>query len=230
MFDDAPAFNAHITVASGIDIDPESLEQIRAVLNAAKVAASSVDRIDIVCSQLTYGSKYFKKVYLKADRSLELVSLALICHEEFVALPRILREKSRNPPEGSNNSLNVPSNTTSDRKSTSSVASGQFANPSSDSNIITVSRASPEYKAAAAEAALEAAQWAEEEFDPHLSLVYSSTYPIEEATKTTIDSRLRDVFGEDFMKKRFGFRGARLSLVNCEGPVEDWKILGYRDF
>lgn len=81
-----------------------------------------------------------------------------------------------------------------------------------------------------AEASKEASLWVKHEFDPHLSLVYSNTYPIEEATKTSIDSRLQDVFGGQYMDKKFGFRGARLSLVYCEGPVEDWKVLGYRDF
>lgn len=79
------------------------------------------------------------------------------------------------------------------------------------------------------EAAHEAAKWAKNEYDPHVSLVYSDAYPIEEALQQTVDTRLKDVFGENYAHKGIGWTGGRLSLVRCEGPVEDWQVLGYRD-
>lgn len=254
LFEDAPSFKPHVTITSQIDIDPNSQEQINAVLSGAKAAASSVDRIDIVLSKLTYGSKFFKKVYISVEPSLELLSLARVCREEFVILPSLLRSKRRSSSSsstsadhnttdaqhgrkssvGSNNSASSTGNTSSNTpapKSPSSPQSSKATN-SAPTQVLSppLSPSSPEYKLVLSEAAKEAASWTQNEFDPHLSLVYSSTYPIEEATKTTIDSRLSDVFGDNFMKKKVGFSGARLTLVYCEGPVEKWKVLGYRDF
>lgn len=309
LFDDAPHFSPHLTITSQINIDPNSQEQINVVLNAAKVAASSVPRIDVLFNDIVYGSKFFKKVYLEAAPSMELVSLARICREEFVILPQILISKRRlyaergtktPPPLPSSSQSNATTTTTTiqeeppatpeatknnenetalsdtNRSSLSSIPTtpvGQTAptlppsssSPTSNNTLATptnktrgrsrsflsrspskrgkeadaenapklgppLSHDSAEYKQAVAEAAHQAAQWASKEFDPHVSLVYSSRYPIDEALQSTINSRLNDVFGESVRNKKVGFRGSRLSLVLCEGPVESWKVLGYRDF
>lgn len=79
------------------------------------------------------------------------------------------------------------------------------------------------------EAARQASEWASREYDPHVSLVYSSTYTIDEALQQTVDTRLRDAFGDDYAIKGIGWNGGRLSLVRCEGPVEEWEVLGFRD-
>lgn len=79
------------------------------------------------------------------------------------------------------------------------------------------------------QAAQEAENWAQHDYDPHLSLVYSDVYPIDEAVQRTIDSRLSDMFGDDYATRGLGWTGGRLILVRCEGPVEDWQTLGYRD-
>lgn len=324
LFDDAPTFRPHLTVTSQINIDPNSQEQISAVLNGAKIAAQCVDRIDVVFSNITYGSKFFKKVYLSVDPSLELLSLARICREEFVILPRLLLNKRRSSssantssssstsspsstkngpinnnitttgssgtslpnepsipehaatntkeniedestsPENLSNSNEIENARTSissfkptHTKNNSSVSSTHnTSSPKSPKSLKTKPRSnsnarkifggsgssqvteilspplapsSPEYKEAARQAAHEASEWMKNEFEPHVSLVYSSAYPIEEALQETVNSRLRDVFGENFMRQKFGFKGSRLSLVYCEGPVSEWKVLGYRD-
>lgn len=78
-------------------------------------------------------------------------------------------------------------------------------------------------------AGTQAARWVKEEYQPHVSLVYSNTYPVDEASQRTIESRLADVFGPDFEQRGLGWTGGRLALVRCEGPVEEWPTLGYRD-
>jgi 2',3'-cyclic-nucleotide 3'-phosphodiesterase len=75
----------------------------------------------------------------------------------------------------------------------------------------------------------EAAEWVRTEYDPHLSLVYSDSYPVDEASQRTIDTRLSDVFGNEYATKGLGWTNGRLQLVRCEGPVEEWEVLGYRD-
>lgn len=81
----------------------------------------------------------------------------------------------------------------------------------------------------AKQAAYEADDWAKNEFDPHLSLVYSNAYPIDEALQRTIETRLVDVFGSNFKTRGLGWTNGRIALVNCEGPVDEWEVLGYRD-
>lgn len=78
------------------------------------------------------------------------------------------------------------------------------------------------------QAAAEADQWVRSEYDPHLSLVYSNQYPVDEALKVTISTRVTDIFGSN-INKGISWTGGRLALVDCEGPVEDWRVLGYRD-
>jgi 2',3'-cyclic-nucleotide 3'-phosphodiesterase len=79
------------------------------------------------------------------------------------------------------------------------------------------------------DAASAAERWARSEYDPHLSLVYSDVYPLDEAVTRTVDSRLKDMFGPDYATRGLGWTNGRLSLVRCEGPVEEWQELGHRD-
>lgn len=79
------------------------------------------------------------------------------------------------------------------------------------------------------QAAQVADHWIKTYFHPHLSLVYSNVYPIEDAMQRTIETRLSDVFGPNFNSKGLGWTNGRLSLVLCEGPVDQWQTLGYRD-
>lgn len=244
LFDDSSSFKPHLTITSQIDIDPKSQEQIDAVLNAAKTAAASVDSIDVVFNNIVYGSKFTKKVYLTADRTAKLLSLAQICREEFVLLPTLLRNKRKR----SSSSIADASDSTAPPAAAAPAATAEQANLPSRKNSAKkrsstppaiappevlsppIAPSSPEYQDALQQATKEAAEWLLAEFDPHVSLVYSNTYPVEEALQQTINSRLMDLFGETFLKKKIGFRGTRLSLVLCEGPVDGWKVLGHRDF
>jgi 2',3'-cyclic-nucleotide 3'-phosphodiesterase len=81
----------------------------------------------------------------------------------------------------------------------------------------------------ALEASQQADQWVQHEYDPHLSLVYSDAYPVDEAQMRTIETRLEDLFGLDYNTKGIGWTNGRLAVVRCEGEVESWEVLGYRD-
>lgn len=88
-----------------------------------------------------------------------------------------------------------------------------------------------EQKVIQEQAKKEAVSWVQD-FTPHLSLVYSNVYTVDEASRRTIDSRLQDVFGETYATRGIGWSGGRISLVECDlevGP-QYWQVLGYRDF
>mgnify|MGYP003365225384 FL=1 len=72
-----------------------------------------------------------------------------------------------------------------------------------------------------------AAAWIKE-YKPHLSLVYSNMFPVTEAIRHTVNQRLIDVFGPQYTTRGIGWTGGQLALVNCEGPAEEWKVLGTR--
>lgn len=201
LFDDAPGFAPHITITSNISISAKQ-PQLHAdsILDRALAAARSVPHLDVVFSEIKFGgSHYFKKVYFKAKRTPELLGLAMISREEFVSLPELRSQILRARAEEEGRQQR--------RALTKDEEDAQ----------------------AASEAARIAADWAKSQYDPHVSLIYSDAYPIEEAVQQTIDTRLRDVFGENYATKGIGWTGGRLTLVRCEGPVEDWQILGHRD-
>lgn len=90
VFDDAPVFDPHVTIVSGINV--HSQEDIDFVLDGAIAAAKSVPHVDVRLGQVTYGRLYFRKVVLEAETSPELLSLAAIAKEEYVLYPQIKAE------------------------------------------------------------------------------------------------------------------------------------------
>ncbi|AQZ09903.1 CPD1 (YGR247W) [Zygosaccharomyces parabailii] len=91
-----------------------------------------------------------------------------------------------------------------------------------------------------------AATWARDEFRPHLSLLYSEVTPISQAFLRVIQQRIEDVLNVQ-MVKRQGEGNTQLywdfvqqpvlswslpgtfKVVRCEGPVENWRVLGRTD-
>ncbi|KAL3230689.1 2',3'-cyclic-nucleotide 3'-phosphodiesterase [Nakaseomyces bracarensis] len=68
-----------------------------------------------------------------------------------------------------------------------------------------------------------AEHWALEEFKPHVSLMYSDS-EITKATQMVIRQRISDtlqLFGDGSSSCWRTFK-----VVNCEGPVEEWEVLG----
>lgn len=92
-----------------------------------------------------------------------------------------------------------------------------------------------------------AATWARDEFQPHLSLLYSETYPISQAFLRVIQQRVEDALDVQLINvpETSGDRQVawRLSstpscawslpgtfkVVKCEGPIEQWQVLGRTD-
>ncbi|ODQ80538.1 hypothetical protein BABINDRAFT_160809 [Babjeviella inositovora NRRL Y-12698] len=79
----------------------------------------------------------------------------------------------------------------------------------------------------------EAALWALNEFHPHLSLIYSSTYPVNQALLRTVETRIKDALDidvlDEFAKFNIGWNGGILRVMRCEGPVNEWEDLGSID-
>lgn len=91
-----------------------------------------------------------------------------------------------------------------------------------------------------------AATWVRDEFRPHLSLLYSDTYPISQAFLRVIQQRIEDALdvqmdgierGSDY-QLRWNFYGVpacswglpgTFKVVRCEGPVDQWQVLGRAD-
>lgn len=186
LFDDAYSFEPHITLTTGIEIN--SQKQVDWILNRAVIATNAVDYINVECSKLGYGSSFTHKIFFQVKKQPELMSLAQISREEFVALPR----------------------RTSQEKNYNALSEEETKNVE---NL----------------AAEEAQNWVKNEYDPHVSLVYSNIYPVDEASKQMVEQRLTDIFGDDFEHRGLGWTNGRLQLMLCEGPVDEWKVLGYRD-
>ncbi|QLL30284.1 hypothetical protein HG536_0A01010 [Torulaspora globosa] len=92
-----------------------------------------------------------------------------------------------------------------------------------------------------------AATWARDEFRPHLSLLYSETYPISQAFLRIIQQRIEDAL--DVQLRSLPATGGDRQLawqlsttptcswslpgtfkvVKCEGPVDEWQVLGRTD-
>lgn len=71
-----------------------------------------------------------------------------------------------------------------------------------------------------------AVEWSQAQFNPHLSLAYTDQLPIPIDLKTSIETSVRELLKT---ASSCGWKGGRLSLVKCEGPIMDWPVLGYRD-
>ncbi|CUS23041.1 LAQU0S08e00826g1_1 [Lachancea quebecensis] len=89
----------------------------------------------------------------------------------------------------------------------------------------------------------EAAEWLTEEFRPHVSLVYSDVYHVNQALERVIAQRIEDALDLQLHKVRvagdhnqctwqfdspmtgWGVPGV-FKVVRCEGPVNEWEVLG----
>ncbi|KAK9323448.1 2',3'-cyclic-nucleotide 3'-phosphodiesterase [Lipomyces orientalis] len=77
----------------------------------------------------------------------------------------------------------------------------------------------------AQEADEKARAWEANDFDPHLSLVYSDEWPISDDKKAYIEGRLDKLFSETDK----AWVGGRISLVTTIGPADKWHVLAYKD-
>lgn len=91
-----------------------------------------------------------------------------------------------------------------------------------------------------------AATWVRDEFRPHLSLLYSETYPISQAFLRVVQQRVEDALdvqmsgSEQGAERQLRWQFRRVpacswglpgtfKVVRCEGPVDQWQVLGRAD-
>lgn len=225
-----PKFEPHVTITTNIALDLNNpKDDVDRILSSCCIALNALPRTSegehwIQLGRVTSQRKYFKKLYFQVARDPTLVSFSRIVRELFVILPRKTEEENqaKNPHlYHKDNSGNVVRR----RKLHSRTAS--LSRPEPVEVAIDVSRIQKEL-------AEEAAVWALQEYDPHVSLVYSDLHPIDKALWHTIRSRVLDYLSIDncdleiWDQTNDGLRweGGVLKLMLCEGDVNDWAELG----
>ncbi|CAN3356346.1 2',3'-cyclic-nucleotide 3'-phosphodiesterase [Diutina catenulata] len=215
-----PRFEPHVTITTQVAVDLDDAARTRddvdRVLGAcvAALRGSPKDQGElVVLGKLDSQRKYFKKLYFEVERNPSLVSFAQIIRELFVILPGdIAREQQRANPE----LYTTAADGSVQRKKSKSKK--QVAEKAVDTSEI---RQSAPHKAAA---------WAQDEFHPHLSLVYSEMHPISNALWRTIRTRVQDYLdADDCDEPGLSWDGGVLKLVLCEGDVSEWVVLGSVD-
>ncbi|KAK7203221.1 2',3'-cyclic-nucleotide 3'-phosphodiesterase [Myxozyma melibiosi] len=68
-----------------------------------------------------------------------------------------------------------------------------------------------------------AAEWAEQEYDPHISLAYIDQWPL-----TDKQIELSEKLVAEAVKEKV-WHGGRIALYETQGPAEQWKMLAFRD-
>lgn len=224
-----PRFDPHITITSNVSIDLDNPhDDVDQVLSASAVALNSLPKNHanlITLGRIDSQRKFFKKLYFQANTDPNLISFTRIIRELFVILPaKIEQENQKENPHlytKDHHGNLVKKNPTKKDK-----------NHKIDESIPTKELDMNKLKQ---EAALEAAEWSQNEFDPHLSLVYSDIYPIDSALWRTIKTRIQDYLNiedcdaEDLFDNGLSWDRGVLKLVLTEGDVNDWIVLGSVD-
>ncbi|EGV62339.1 2, 3 cyclic phosphodiesterase [Yamadazyma tenuis ATCC 10573] len=221
-----PRFDPHITITSNLVIDRAAPhDDVDRILSASAVAFDSFakDHSHIVTlGRVDSQRKFFKKLYFQAKKDPNLLSLTRIIRELFVILPSKIEKENQkeNPHLYTNDSHgNLVKRKPSKKDKTRNPAE---QHPLKELDISRLRE----------EAAIEAAEWTLNEFDPHLSLVYSDIYPIDSALWRTIKTRIQDYLNinecdaEDLEDNGLSWDGGVLKLVLTEGDVNDWIVLG----
>lgn len=224
-----PLFEPHITITSNLAVDLKNpKDDVDRILSACCIALDSLPRSKshghwIRLGRVNSKRKYFKKLYFQVLRDPTLVSFARIVRELFVILPDKTEQehKTKNPhlfrKDSSGNLLR--------RRILQTLKKDEPVEKAIDLSRIQT------------ELALEAAVWSDQEYDPHVSLVYSELHPIDNALWHTIRSRVLDYLSIDNCDlEELNYEGNGLSwdagvlkLVLCEGDVNDWVVLGSVD-
>lgn len=205
-----PRFEPHITITTNVAVDLDrggAHDDVDRILSASVVAIQLLPKHHdtlIRLGRVNSQRQYFKKLYFQVEKDPNLVSFARIIRELFVIEPQ--------KTDAANRQLNPHLyKKTKDHHETKPVDSAAIR----------------------AEAAADAAAWSEE-YDPHLSLVYSDIHPIDNALWRTIKTRILDYLNIENCDvdepNGYGWDGGVLKLVLCEGDVNDWVTLGSVDF
>ncbi|KAL6454374.1 CPD1 2' [Candida maltosa Xu316] len=211
-----PKFEPHITITTNISIDlddkAKTKDDVDKILSASAVAMSSLPKNHeslVKVGKVNSQRKFFKKLYFEVEKDPNLVSFARIIRELFVIVPQdIEKENMKHNPHlyTTDSHGNTVKRRPSRRKSGTPPKVEEF-------DTTEIQRA----------ATYKAAEWSIDEYDPHISLVYSDLWPIHSALWRNINSRVSDIDWD--VDWEFNV----LKLVLCEGDVNDWIVLGSVD-
>lgn len=231
--DQPPKFDPHITISSNIALDLDNAkDDVNRILSACSIALHSLPGESlhhdwIKLGKVTSQRLFFKKLYFLVLRDPTLISFSRIVREQFVALPRRIEEAEQvaNPHLFRKSSQGNLVRKKSLKNRTRKPSSAESTPVAIDMEKIRT------------ELAQEAALWSVEEFEPHLSLVYSKLHPIDNALWRTIKERVLDFVSiEDcdldywnVEGNGYSWEGGVLKLVLCEGDVAEWVLLGSVD-
>lgn len=229
----APKFDPHVTITTNVDINLDDSNKTRddvdRILLASAVALNSLPKNHeslIKLGKINSQRKFFKKLYFQVGKDPNLLSFARIIRELFVILPEIIDRE---------NKIHNPQLYTRDSHG-EIVLKSKIKKPKSHHSPEPESNLKPlDMDRIHQESAVAAAEWVVDEFDPHLSLVYSDIHPIDSALWRTIKTRVLDYLNIDNCDSEFiddnglGWNGGVLKLVLCEGDVNDWVTLGSVD-
>lgn len=264
-----PIFEPHITITSGIILPTDSQHAADIVVNEIldktlehikKIATTTTitglgDHLqrqrplkisfgnnkdishgdhNITPVSIQYGTKYFQACYLEAQKRHDLISLATFCRQEFVY------QSSSDTKSMDTSITNNGSKNTNNKGDVSNSSSTVSTSDDDDGDQGTATVKSQQLAEA----------WAQTQFNPHLSLIYTDTLPIDPAQKRRLESRFNELLDLNRNSKSIqesdstttttvdllpeNYNGVdwdygRISLVRCEGPVHEWVVLGYRD-
>lgn len=234
-----PRVEPHITITTNVAVEMENVQDdVNRILSACCIALDSLPRETVNHSWIRMGrvasqKKFFKKLYFQVHSDPTLVSFARIVRELFVILPQKtdLEQKIHNP-----HLFHTDSHGNIVRKK-SSASRNRSRSRSLLQNATTPTEVALDMDRIRNELALEAAKWSLEEYDPHLSLVYSNLHPIDSALWHTIRSRISDYLSVedcdlevwDTQENGLSWDGGVLKLVLCEGDPSSWPVLGSVD-
>lgn len=215
-----PKVEPHVTITSNIAVDLEdpakTRDDVDRILGACVAAlrglpSSGTDLVTL--GKVGSQRKFFKKLYFEVDRHPSLVLFAQIIRELFVIVPGEV-ELERQKLNPSQYTTSADGTVTRKKSKLKKSVTEKSVDPTA------IQQAAP-YKAA---------EWAANDFQPHLSLVYSEMHPISNALWRTIRTRIQDYLDvEDVDALGLSWDGGVLKLVVCEGDIAEWVVLGSVD-
>lgn len=194
------------------------------VLSACVVALQSLPKNHnnlVTIGNINSQRKYFQKLYFEVVKDPNLVSFAQIMREVFVIAPADI--------EAENQKQNPHLYTTDSNGNT--IRRRPLKRHSREPSTVKEFDTTEIQR----RATYKAAEWAEKEYAPHISLVYSNIWPIDNALWITIKTRISDYLGIEDVEQGnlhnhgLGWDSGVFKLVLCEGEVQDWVVLGSVD-
>lgn len=229
--DQPPKFEPHVTITTNVALDMSNArDEVNRILSACSIALNSLPsdsahRDWIRLGKVDSQRMYFKKLYFLILHNSTLISFSRVVREQFVCLPRRMEEAEQVGPHLLHRNLQGNAVKKSVEGHSRKSSDTEKTEPVLDLEKIRQ------------ELAQEAANWSIEEFQPHLSLVYSKLHPIDRALWHTIRTRVLDYLSVDYCDldnwnlngNGYSWDGGVLKLVLCEGEASEWLVLGSVD-